>query len=127
MKHPVLLNRDFAKKTKHVALRTSETTNTDAEGRLVLADGVAYARKDLKADIIVDMATLTGAQGSNTGKLHAALLTNNEKWESAAVETGKKCGDLCFPIIFAPELLFKEFKSEIADMRNSVAVRLGFF
>lgn len=105
----------------HYSGKTSETTNTDAEGRLVLADGVAYACKDLKADIIVDMATLTGAQGSNTGKLHAALLTNNEKWESATVETGKKCGDLCFPIIFAPELLFKEFKSEIADMRNSVA------
>lgn len=36
---------------------------TDAEGRLVLGDGVAYASKDLKADIIIDMATLTGAQG----------------------------------------------------------------
>lgn len=39
-----------------------EINNTDAEGRLVLADGVAYAQKDLKADIILDMATLTGAQ-----------------------------------------------------------------
>lgn len=105
----------------HYSGRTSETTNTDAEGRLVLADGVAYARKDLKADIVLDMATLTGAQGSNTGKIHAALLTNSEQWEQVAVETGKKCGDLCFPIIFAPELLFGEFKSEIADSKNSVA------
>lgn len=39
-----------------------EINNTDAEGRLVLADGVAYAQKDLKANIILDMATLTGAQ-----------------------------------------------------------------
>ena len=39
-----------------------EINNTDAEGRLVLGDGVAYARKDLKADWVVDMATLTGAQ-----------------------------------------------------------------
>lgn len=39
-----------------------EINNTDAEGRLVLADGVAYAHRDLKADIILDMATLTGAQ-----------------------------------------------------------------
>ena len=39
-----------------------EINNTDAEGRLVLGDGVAYARKDLKADVVVDMATLTGAQ-----------------------------------------------------------------
>jgi leucyl aminopeptidase len=39
-----------------------EINNTDAEGRLVLADGVSYAQKDLKANIILDMATLTGAQ-----------------------------------------------------------------
>lgn len=44
--------------------RTVEINNTDAEGRLVLADGVSYACKDLGADIIVDMATLTGAQVS---------------------------------------------------------------
>lgn len=44
--------------------RTVEINNTDAEGRLVLADGVYYAYKDLKADIILDMATLTGAQVS---------------------------------------------------------------
>ena len=42
--------------------KTVEINNTDAEGRLVLGDGVAYARKNLKADWVVDMATLTGAQ-----------------------------------------------------------------
>lgn len=42
--------------------RSVEVNNTDAEGRLVLGDGVAYAKKDLGASIIVDMATLTGAQ-----------------------------------------------------------------
>ncbi|CAG0908667.1 unnamed protein product, partial [Cyprideis torosa] len=42
--------------------RTVEVNNTDCEGRLVVADGVAFAEKDLKADVIVDMATLTGAQ-----------------------------------------------------------------
>ncbi|XP_041376640.1 probable aminopeptidase NPEPL1 [Gigantopelta aegis] len=47
--------------------RTVEINNTDAEGRLVLADGVVYAQKDLQADVIVDMATLTGAQGIATG------------------------------------------------------------
>ena len=45
-----------------------EINNTDAEGRLVVSDGVFYARKDLKADIIVDMCTLTGAQGIATGR-----------------------------------------------------------
>ena len=56
----------------------TQINNTDAEGRLVLSDGVAYARKDLKADIIVDMCTLTGAQGVATGRYHAAHMTNNE-------------------------------------------------
>ena len=42
--------------------KTVEINNTDAEGRLVLADGVAYAAKDLSCDIVLDMATLTGAQ-----------------------------------------------------------------
>lgn len=45
--------------------RTVEINNTDAEGRLVLADGVCYAHRDLKANIILDMATLTGAQVSS--------------------------------------------------------------
>lgn len=84
---------------------------------------MAYARKDLKADIIIDMATLTGAQGPATGRHHAAVLTNSEKWERACVEAGRRCGDLCFPLVYVPELLFAEqFKSEVADMTNSVKV-----
>ena len=46
--------------------KSVEINNTDAEGRLVLGDGVAYARKDLNADIVLDMCTLTGAQGLET-------------------------------------------------------------
>ena len=63
-----------------IAIRTTnlQINNTDAEGRLVLSDGVAYARRDLKADIIVDMCTLTGAQGVATGRYHAAHMTNSE-------------------------------------------------
>lgn len=101
--------------------KTVEITNTDAEGRLVLGDGVAFAEKDLKADIIIDMATLTGAQGIATGKHHAAVLTNNGKWEQACVEAGRSSADLCFPIVFAPELHFSQFESELADMTNSVS------
>lgn len=61
--------------------RTVEINNTDAEGRLVLSDGVAYAQKDLNASIILDVATLTGAQGIATGKYHAAIMSNREDWE----------------------------------------------
>lgn len=53
----------------YFAHRTVEINNTDAEGRLVLSDGVSYAQKDLKASIIVDVATLTGAQVSYYLKL----------------------------------------------------------
>ncbi|XP_065332008.1 probable aminopeptidase NPEPL1 [Cloeon dipterum] len=103
--------------------RTVEINNTDAEGRLVLSDGVSYAQKDLKASIIIDMATLTGAQGISTGKYHGAILTNSEDWEQIGVEAGKNCGDLLFPIPFCPELHFSEFASAVADMKNSVADR----
>lgn len=103
--------------------KTVEINNTDAEGRLVLADGVSYACKDLNADIILDMATLTGAQGIATGKYHAAILTNNEEWEMACVKAGRKCGDLVHPLVYCPELHFNEFSSAVADMKNSVADR----
>ena len=53
-----VLNVNFV----YLSGKTVEINNTDAEGRLVLGDGVAYARKDLKADCVLDMATLTGAQ-----------------------------------------------------------------
>ncbi|XP_062501169.1 probable aminopeptidase NPEPL1 [Corticium candelabrum] len=103
--------------------RTVEINNTDAEGRLVLGDGVAYARKDLNADVVVDMATLTGAQGISTGRFHAAVLTNKEDWEQSCMTAGKLSGDLVFPIPYSPELHFGEFNSVIADMKNSVADR----
>lgn len=103
--------------------KTVEINNTDAEGRLVLGDGVAYANKDLKADVIVDMATLTGAQGIATGKYHASILTNNEDMELACVKAGQNSGDLVHPVPFSPEMHFPEFSSSVADMKNSVADR----
>ena len=53
--------------------KTVEINNTDAEGRLVLGDGVAYARKVLKAEWVVDMATLTGAQVWSHVRSYAAV------------------------------------------------------
>lgn len=62
--------------------RTVEINNTDAEGRLVLADGVVYASKDLAADIILDMATLTGAQvGVSVGSLRMSASSFPNKLE----------------------------------------------
>jgi hypothetical protein len=127
--------------------RTVEVNNTDAEGRLVLADGVAFAKINLEADIILDMATLTGAQvydrnihafrdrryvivearyffaqSVSTGKYHAAIMSNKQTWEKLVVQAGIESGDLAFPIPYCPELHFNEFVSVVADMKNSCAV-----
>jgi probable aminopeptidase NPEPL1 len=104
--------------------KTVEINNTDAEGRLVLADGVAHATKHIdKLDLVVDMATLTGAQLIATGKKHAGILANTAALEQRAVAAGLASGDLVFPLLYAPELLQKEFDSKVADMKNSVKDR----
>lgn len=103
--------------------KTVEINNTDAEGRLVLADGVAYAAKDLKCDIVLDMATLTGAQGISHGRYHAVHLSNSQSWEKALFRAGILSGDLTFPAVYCPEMQFSEFTSAVADMKNSVADR----
>jgi probable aminopeptidase NPEPL1 len=103
--------------------RTVEVNNTDAEGRLVLADGVAWAVKNRKPTQLIDVATLTGAQAIATGRRIAALYANNEELETRAVRAGRASGDLCHPLPYAPELFRREFSSSIADMKNSVKNR----
>lgn len=102
---------------------TVEINNTDAEGRLVLADGVVYAQRDLHADVILDMATLTGAQGIATGKYHGAVMSNCGNWEAKVVDAGRASGDLVAPLVYCPEMHFSEFSSALADMKNSVGDR----
>lgn len=105
--------------------KTVEINNTDAEGRLVLADGVAYAHDDLKADVIIDLATLTGAQLIATGQRHAAVICNDPELEARSVEAGRKSGDLVHPLPYCPEFFRKEFDSKVADMKNSVKDRMN--
>ena len=103
--------------------KTVEINNTDAEGRLVLGDGVAYATKHLSPHLVIDMATLTGAQLVATGKRHAAIVANSAAVEAAAVAAGLASGDLVHPLPYAPEFFRSEFASKVADMRNSVKDR----
>ncbi|KAJ3059979.1 putative aminopeptidase npepl1 [Podochytrium sp. JEL0797] len=105
--------------------KTIEVNNTDAEGRLVLCDGVAHACKHLSADVILEMATLTGAQAFATGLRHGGVLSNNEAFETTVVQSGRASGDLAFPLIFCPELIGigSLMKSEVADMKNSASDR----
>ncbi len=105
--------------------KTVEVNNTDAEGRLVLADGVAHAAKHQKPDVIVDLATLTGAQLVATGRRHAAIVCNDAELEAEAVTVGRSSGDLVHPLPYVPEFFRKEFKSEVADLKNSVKDRMN--
>ncbi|CAK4082637.1 unnamed protein product [Aphanomyces euteiches] len=98
--------------------KTVEVNDTDAEGRLVLADGVAYAVKHLNPHLLVDMATLTGAQGIITGQRIAALYANTDEAEAGAVAAGRRSGDLVHPVPYAPEFFRPEYASDIADMKN---------
>ncbi len=105
--------------------KTVEINNTDAEGRLVLADGVAWACKTHNPDVLVDMATLTGAALIATGKTHAGIYCNDAELERMAIECGLRAGEPVHPMVYAPELFRKEFKSAIADMKNSVKDRMN--
>ena len=103
--------------------KTVEIANTDAEGRLVLGDGVSYAAQILQADTIIDAATLTGAQGIATGKRHAAVYCSTEYGETVSMAAGRFSGDLTFPVPYAPEMHRHEFRSACADMTNNVKDR----
>ncbi len=105
--------------------KTVEVNNTDAEGRLVLADGLAHAIAHLRPGCLVDMATLTGAQLVSTGRRHAAIVCNDEALELRCVEAGKLSGDLAFPLPYCPEFFRGEFKSDVADLKNSVKDRMN--
>ena len=81
--------------------RTVEINNTDAEGRLILADCVSHASNSLDegVDVILDMATLTGAQLVTTGKKHAGILAKTKRMEERVYNAGLRTGDLVFPML----------------------------
>jgi leucyl aminopeptidase len=97
--------------------RTVEVLNTDAEGRLVLADGIAYADLDLDADVIVDVATLTGAMPVALGKRHAGLFASDDalaaQLEQASADSGERVWRM--PLV---EDYRVALDSPIADLRN---------
>ena len=97
--------------------RTVEVLNTDAEGRLVLADALAYADLDLDADVIVDVATLTGAMPVALGKRHAGLFSSDEalasQLEAASATSGERLWRM--PLV---EDYRVALDSPIADLRN---------
>ena len=102
--------------------KTIEITNTDAEGRLALADGLTYAaRLDPKPDVILDIATLTGAQIIALGKLVGAIMGNNSRLLQQLSIAGEMAGETMWPLPL-PHQYRDLMKSDIADIKNSSGV-----
>lgn len=98
--------------------KTVEITNTDAEGRLVLADALAYGQKRFKPTRIIDMATLTGAVIIALGSVRAALYSNNEKLAKLCEHAGELTGERVWRMPLDEDYM-SLMKSDIADLRNS--------
>jgi leucyl aminopeptidase len=96
--------------------KTVEVLNTDAEGRLILADAIARASED-SPDLLVDAATLTGAQLVALGSRTAALMANDEELRGKIHDAGTRAGDALWPMPL-PEELRKSMDSEVADIAN---------
>ena len=97
--------------------KTVEILDTDAEGRLVLADGIAYAVKNLKPDYILDIATLTGAATLGLGRQHAAMYTRDEKLAKNFYEAGQRSGDRVWHMPLVDDYQ-EALESPIADLSH---------
>jgi leucyl aminopeptidase len=97
--------------------KTVEILDTDAEGRLVLADGIAYAVKNLKPDYILDIATLTGAATLGLGRQHAAMYTRDEALAKNFFEAGQRSGDRVWHMPLVDDYQ-EALESPIADLSH---------
>jgi leucyl aminopeptidase len=103
--------------------KTIEVTNTDAEGRLVLADALWYARQN-GATHILDLATLTGAMELALGDLYAGIFSNDDEWRERIVAAGEASGDHAWPWPMHPRYR-RYVDSAFADIKNSSDLRQG--
>jgi leucyl aminopeptidase len=97
--------------------KTVEVQNTDAEGRMILCDALSYADKQ-SCDIIIDIATLTGACRVALGKYMAALMGNDEKLMRQLRRAAEESGEKVWPMPSSDEYA-EEMKSKIADLKNT--------
>jgi leucyl aminopeptidase len=103
--------------------KTIEITNTDAEGRLVLADALWYARRE-GATHVLDIATLTGAMELALGDLYAGLFANDDDWRDRILAAAERSGDLAWP--FPLHARYRRYvDSSYADLKNSSLLRQG--
>jgi len=97
--------------------QTIEVLNTDAEGRLVLADALWYTQKRFKPKFMVDLATLTGAIIVSLGNYQGGLFSNDDELSKRLVAAGKAVGEPLWPMPM-DDAYDKLLKSDIADMKN---------
>ena len=103
---------------KSMSGQTIEVINTDAEGRLVLADVLHYVNTKHKPKFMIDLATLTGAIMVALGHEHAGLFTNNDELSSRLLAAGEATGEQVWRMPLAPEY-DKLIDSKVADMKNT--------
>ncbi|MDY7029259.1 MAG: leucyl aminopeptidase [Spirochaetota bacterium] len=103
--------------------KTIEVKNTDAEGRLVLADCLCYAQ-DLEPDYIVDMATLTGGCVIALGEYTFGVLGHSEELKESILSAARSCGELAHSLPFN-RYLKKLLKSDVADVPNTGGTKYG--
>ena len=103
--------------------KTVEVLNTDAEGRLVLADGLSLA-VEAGVDAIVDLATLTGACMVALGRTIAGLMGNNDAWIEEVEDAAERAGEKVWPLPL-PDEYRKKIDSEVADIKNTGGDRYG--
>jgi leucyl aminopeptidase len=97
--------------------KTVEVIDTDAEGRLILADALTYCVRDLVADRVVDIATLTGSVVVALGSTYAGLIANDDAWADRVFGAAERTGELAWRLPLHPE--FKELtKGTVADFAN---------
>ncbi|WP_410810024.1 leucyl aminopeptidase family protein [Micromonospora sp. 067-2] len=103
---------------RHYGGTTSETTNSDAEGRLVLADALAYAVQQLAPDLLLDLATLTGANAVALGKRTAALYTENDQLAADVLAAAEAAGEAAWRMPLHTDYV-EYLGSEIADLYSA--------
>lgn len=103
---------------------TAEIENTDAEGRLILADALAYGIEKFQPDCVIDLATLTGAVVVALGHHYAGLLSNNDELAERLMAAGRLCGEPFWRLPMG-EVYYKQIKSQIADIKNTGGKHAG--
>ncbi|HEX2104534.1 MAG TPA: leucyl aminopeptidase family protein [Solirubrobacteraceae bacterium] len=103
---------------------TVEVTNPDAEGRLILADALWYARRD-GATHVIDLATLTGAMRAGMGDVFAGVFGNDDNWRDAIVDAGTAVGDRAWPWPLHPRY-DRLLESKVADLKNTSGRPYGY-